>query len=360
MLAAEHVVSGVPLFALGAMLALVAVNGMFVAMEFALLATPRTRLEPLAEEGKWTARLALRSMGQLGTTLAGTQFGVTLASLALGAIAEPAIAGVAAKGLERVGVSDSISGTIGLLIGIGVVVFLHLLFGEMVPKSIALARPEATVMVLSPIVTGFVAVCRPLLAVLNGLARLGCRAFGVEPADELLTHHTAAELEAMVGESHGGGFLDAEEAVLLRRALSFVDRPASEVMVPRDRITSVPLGSTPAEVEAVVQRSGHTRVLVTAGDLDSVVGFVHAKDLLRMSGDERDVPVPVDHIRLTLQVSPDSALRQVLLTMRRVRRHVAIVVDTAGSTVGLVTLEDVLESLVGDIVDETDREAEAR
>lgn len=347
---ASHDVSGVPFAALGLMLLLLAVNGMLVAMEFALLATPRTRLEPLAEEGRYTARAALGVMGRLGTVLAGTQLGITIASLALGAVAEPALGGVVSGALEGVGVPEGAASTAGLIVGVGIVVFLHLLLGEMVPKSVALARPEGTAMLLAPIVSGFVALCRPVLWLLNGLARLGTRALGVEPADELLTHHTAAELEVMVDESSDEGLLDPEEAVLLRRALTFVERPVSEVMVPLGEVTAIPERATPAEVEAVVRASGHTRVLVG----DGLKGFVHAKDLLRLTGGARDEPLPVGVVRPTLRVAPDDTLGNVLRWMRVLRRHVGVVVEPGDGTLGLVTLEDVLESIVGDIVDETD------
>lgn len=347
---ASHDLSGVPVAALVVMVALLAVNGTFVAMEFALLATPRTRLEPLAEEGRYSARAALKVMGKLGTVLAGTQLGITIASLALGAVAEPALGGVVATALDRLGVPEGASGSVGLVVGVAAVVFLHLLLGEMVPKSVALARPEQTAMLLAPLVSGFVVLCRPVLWLLSGLARLGARAVGVEPADELLTHHTAAELEVMVDESSDEGLLDPEEAVLLRRALSFVDRPVSEVMVPAGEVTSVPEGATPAEVEAVVKSSGHTRVPVG----DGLTGFVHAKDLLRLGGGARNEPLPVGVVRPTLRVSPDDTLGDVLRWMRVLRRHVGVVAEPGDGTLGLVTLEDVLESIVGDIVDETD------
>lgn len=347
---ASHEVSGVPYAALGVMLLLLAVNGMLVAMEFALLATPRTRLEPLAEEGRYTARAALRVMGRLGTVLAGTQLGITIASLALGAVAEPALGGVVSAALEQLGVPDGASSTAGLVVGVAVVVFLHLLLGEMVPKSVALARPEQTAMMLAPMVSAFVALSRPVLWLLSGLARLGTRAVGVEPADELLTHHTAAELELMVDESSDEGLLDPEEAVLLRRALSFVDRPVSEVMVPASEITAVAEGATPAEVEAVVRASGHTRVMTG----DGMKGFVHAKDLLRLDGEAREQPLPARLVRPTLRISAEDTLGDVLRWMRVLRRHVGVVADPDGGTLGLVTLEDVLESIVGDIVDETD------
>jgi CBS domain containing-hemolysin-like protein len=208
-------------------------------------------------------------------------------------------------------------------------------------------------------IAAFVWVLRPVIWSLNAMARLGARAFGVTSSDELRATATSAELSVMLEESAGEGLIADEEAELLSRSLSFVERTAADVMVPRDAIVAVDADATVAEIEDVVRSSGHTRLLVaqaaSRGDLDAVTGFVHAKDLLRLPASMADEPLPF-RPRLVVAVPPDRTLSDLLVIMRARRVHVAIVVDDARRTLGMATLEDLLESIVGDIVDETDRE----
>ena len=335
-------------------LVLVVANGFFVAMEFALLASLRTRIEE--EGGTLRGRVALRSMGRLGVVLAGTQLGVTLASLALGSVAEPALDKVLETFFHDVHVPESVGHPVALVLALAVVVFIHLVVGEMVPKSIALAQPERTLLMLALPAAAFVWLFTPVIWVLNRLAFFGSRLFGVEPADELRSSASAAELGLMLEESHGEGLLDEKDHELLVAALRFLNRASLDVMVPRHEIISLPRSSTVAEAESVMQASGHSRVLITGRGLDDVLGFVHAKDLLAVAIDEREQPVPLGSIRMTLTVRPERALGDVLLAMQRARRHVAVISDAQRRTVGMVTMEDVLESIVGDIADETDRD----
>jgi CBS domain containing-hemolysin-like protein len=261
---------------------------------------------------------------------------------------------------------------IGVVLALGIVAFFHLLFGEMVPKSVALTRPEDVLRALAVPVSAFVWLFGPVIWFLNLLARLGARAFGVEATDELRSAATSAELSVMLAESVEGGLLEGDEAELLSSALSFVERRVQDVMVPRDRVVAVTSAATVGEIEEIIRTTGHTRVVITeAGldrdgeladgtarpDLDAVAGFVHAKDLLRLPEDFRDMPLPF-RPRRTIAVPADQTLSDLLVTMRARRVHVALVVGPASGarrTEGIVTLEDVLESIVGDIVDETDR-----
>jgi CBS domain containing-hemolysin-like protein len=334
---------------------LIALNGAFVAMEFAMLASVRARLEPMAEEGRFGAREALASMSSLGPTLAGTQLGVTIASLALGSLAEPRVESLFDDLLGVFHLPDAAVRVLALVVSLSLVVFLHLLFGEMVPKSIALAAPERTLVVLAPPVRLFVWLLRPVIAGLNLLARLGAVALGAQPSDELRVSRTAAELALMLEESSEEGLLGGDELELLTGALELVDRSVAELMVPAARVVSVPAGCSVAEAEEVARASGHSRLLVVEGDLDHVVGFIHVKDLLRLGPAEREQPLPVP-LRANLQFAPSTAVGDVLVAMQTRRIHLAIVGEPSGRTVGMITLEDVLESMVGEIVDETDRE----
>jgi CBS domain containing-hemolysin-like protein len=337
-----------------AAIVLILANGFFVAVEFALLASLRSRIEE--EAGKLRGRLALRSMGRLGTVLAGTQLGVTLASLALGSVAEPAADRFLVSVFHSVNIPESFADPIALVIALAIVVFFHLVVGEMVPKSIALAQPERTLLMLSIPASGFVWLFRPVIWVLNRLAFLGSRLFGVEPADELRSTASAAELGLMIQESREEGLLEDGDHELLTAALGFLERASAEVMVPRDEIVAIQRSASVADAEEVMRSSGHSRVLILGRDVDDVLGFVHAKDLLRLPMDARDRPVPLDTVRMMLTVPPERGLGEVLLAMRRARRHVAVVSDEHRHTVGMVTMEDVLEAIVGDIIDESDQE----
>lgn len=333
--------------------ALVLANGFFVGTEFALVASLRSRIEEHVGTARGAA--ALRAMSRLGTALAGTQLGVTLASLALGAVAEPALDHLLQRAFDAASVPVGVAHALAAVLALAFVVFVHLVVGEMVPKSIALAAPERTLLALSLPLAGFVWLFTPVIWVLNRLAGFGSRLLGVEPADELRSTASAAELGLMIEESLEEGLIEEGDRELLVNALGFRARTTAEVMVPRTEVGAVPRAATVADAERAMRDSGHSRLLVTGRDLDDVLGFVHAKDLMALPLDARSLPLPLSSIRMVLTVQPDRRLGDVLLAMRRARRHVAVVSDADRRTVGMVTLEDVLESIVGQIVDESDR-----
>lgn len=345
--------------ALGFSILLVVVNGIFVAAEFSLLASTRGRVEELAEGGAATARVALRSMASLGTTLAGTQLGVTIASLALGSVAEPAIGAVFSSLFTTLRVPSGVISGLSLVFALSVVVFMHLLIGEMIPKSVALSAPERTLLALVIPIRGFVMIFRPVIWMLNQMARGIVKLFGVTPADELRSAHTAAEISVMLEESQREGLIEDDEQTMLAGALAFVERSVADVMVPRDRIRSVAATESVANVEEVIRETGHSRVLVDGARPGSLAGFVHVKDLLALSDDEQAGTLPRSLIRLTFSVSCTEELGPLLVRMRATQRHLAIVIDDQRTAIGLVTLEDIIESIVGDIFDETDQLSEA-
>jgi CBS domain containing-hemolysin-like protein len=351
---------GFPAAALGATLVLVVMNGFFVGAEFGLLASMKARVEPMADEGQASARRALRAMGNLGPVLAATQLGITVCSLALGAVAEPAIAGMFRNLFGLTDFPEGLSATISVIIALAIVVFVHLLVGEMVPKSLALAAPERMLLAVAGPMNAVVWLLRPVIWVLASIARVGARLCGVEPTDELRSAATAAELGVMLAESGEHGLLGAEEVDLLTGALSFGDRQVSEVMVPRDDIIAVSKWATVGQIEDVIHDTGHTRIVVTdvarsgTPDLDTILGFVHAKDLIGLAETDRDLPLPL-RPRPILAIPSHESLDEVLVAMRARQAHLAVVTATSTRTVGIVTLEDVLESIVGDIYDESDR-----
>jgi CBS domain containing-hemolysin-like protein len=333
---------------------LLGVNGFFVALEFALVGSRRSRLEPLAAAGDRAAQRGLEDMRDLSIQLAGAQLGITIASLILGLVGEPAMAHLLEGPVSLIpGVPDAWAHGVAGVIGILIVVFAHMVMGEMVPKNLTLAHPEATLRVVGLPNRVYLAVVRPLVWVLNALANLGVRAFGQEPRDELGDAHTAEELAVMVAASREEGTIEGFAGELLSGVLAFSDRQVASVMVPRDLITTVPSTATPADVEAVVLRIGHSRMPVLGpGGLDDVLGFVHAKDLLQLPSTVVDQPLPPRLVRRMLVVPPERTLEDLLLAMRRSRVHFALVADADGSTAGIVTLDDLLQELVGDITDE--------
>ena len=337
-------------------LALLVANGFFVAVEFALIASRRTKLEAMAEQGSARARLAVRSMRHLNVQLAGAQLGITMASLLLGFVAEPTIAGLIEDSIGQVvDLPERLVHTLGFVVALTIVAFLHMVIGEMVPKNVAIADPERTLLALAVPNRAYVTLFGPVLRVLNGISAAVVRLLGIEPRDELATAASADELAVMLGASRDEGLIEEVAHQLLTGALDLGDRRITTVMVPREAVVWLPRSATPAEAEAVVVASGHTRLLVAGEEVDDVMGFVHAKDLLALSGGARNRPLPLGRVRRMLVLGAATSLDDALLAMQRDRLHVAVVTDDEGRTMGIATLEDVIEALVGDIRDESDR-----
>lgn len=336
--------------------ALLVANGFFVAVEFALIASRRTKLEAMAERGSARARLAVGSMRNLNLQLAGAQLGITMASLLLGYVAEPTVAGLIEHALEgAVELPSGVVHTVGFVVALTIVAFLHMVVGEMVPKNVAIAAPERTLLALALPNRAYVTVFGPLLRLLNGVSNAVVRRLGIEPRDELATAASADELAVMLAASREEGLIEEMAHQLLAGALDLGDRDLESVMVPRADVVWLPRTATPADAEALVVASGHSRLLVAGDHLGDPLGFVHAKDLLTIAGPARHRPLPLSRVRRMPVLATTSTLDDALLAMQRRRIHLAVVVDDAGSTVGIVTLEDVIERLVGDIRDESDR-----
>lgn len=343
--------------AVAAALAFVVANGVFVAFEFALVTARRGRLETLAP-GSRRARLALAATANLSEQIAGVQLGITIASLALGALGEPAIAHLLEGPLQALGLSEAAVRAVSFGLALGIVVFLHTVLGELVPKYLAIARAERTLLWLAVPMRAFLFVFGPVVRMLDGLARGTLRLLRVPRRDELVGAHSPEELARLLADSADRGVLEPDEHALLSQAIAFAARPVADVMIPRHDVVAVAIGAPVAEVERVLVETGHSRLPVTGRDLDDVVGFVHAKDLLSLPDDgARERPLPRPLLRRMLRVGVDRPLDQVLVTMRRSRLHLAIVLGADGRTAGLVTLEDLLEAVVGEIRDETDRPA---
>jgi CBS domain containing-hemolysin-like protein len=333
--------------------ALLIANGFFVGAEFALVAARRSNIERLAEEGSSAARMALKSVRELSFMLAGAQLGITMTSLGLGAVAEPAVARLLEGPMHSI-VPESAVHAVSLTIALTIVVFFHMVIGEMAPKNIAIAEPEKTALWLAMPFRAYANIFRPFIAFLNFLANTGVKLVGVEPQDELKATHSAAEIGMIVHEAAESGILGRFEQRLLTGAVEFGQRDAASVMVPRTEMVAIPISATVAEIEQVALESGLSRLPVYGKDMDEIIGFFHTKDLLKLPVSDRAKPVPRRLIRQMLVVPESLTLHRLLYEMRRQRQHFALVVDEHGGTAGVVTLEDVLEELVGDIRDEYD------
>ncbi len=333
---------------------LLVANAFFVGFEFALLASRRVRLEQLANEGRFGASTALKASAELSRYIAGVQVGVTMTSLGLGAVAEPAI-GNALETLTDGVLSAGPARVVAFVLALIVVVLLHGVLGELVPKRISLATAEKALLVLAVPMSWFVQLMRPVITVLNAIAGAVLKLLKVPRREELLVAGTASELGRLIDASRARGLIEEPQHRLLSGAIEFRDRPASSVMVPRDQIVAASLTATPAQLEALLIDTGRTRIPLYGRNVDDAVGFVHVKDLVGVPGPARRRPLDRSLVRRMLLVRDTRPLGEVLVAMQRSRVHLAGVRDRDGALAGLITLEDVLEELVGQITDETDR-----
>ena len=346
------------LLAIVAAVMLVLTNGVFVAVEFAMVASQRAKLELLAGTGSKRADIALATIRDLPRQLAGSQLGITVCSLGLGVLGEPAVADVISPVLDKIGLlSHNVSHGIAFALSLALVVTAHMVFGEMVPKGVALAGPERTLLVLAPVSRTFTGFFRPVIWFLDVTSGAIVRAFGLTPKREIGTAHTAAEFAPMIDASHDEGLLEEFEHSLLAGALDFRGRSVATVMVPREHVVYVNTRMSVASIERIANQTGHSRLPIVGAGIDHVVGFLHIKDLLALAPEARDQPLPAEMLRRVPIVPHDRMLEDVLRAMRRSRAHLAGVRGHGGRTVGVVTLEDVLEAFVGDIRDESDRDA---
>jgi CBS domain containing-hemolysin-like protein len=343
-------------FSVGAILlgiVLLVLNGGFVAAEISLLAARRTRVEEAADEGDPRAGRALAQLTELSVTFSGAQLGITMCSLGLGAVAEPAVASLFAGWLGATPMPPGAVPVVAVVLALSLVVFLHMVVGEMAPKNLALARAEQVALSLVRPFGLFITLFRPLIVLLNGAANLLVRAVRVEPVDEHKLVHTPDELMLAVAESEDLGTITPHDARVIDAALRLADIDAEAAMTPRVDLVAVPDDATRGRVLDVAGDSGHTRLPVFHADLDHVVGVVHVKDLLVDPGQDDDTPV-LELLRPIAAVPESRDLESLLRDMLEGRSHAVLVVDEYGGTAGLLTLEDVLEELVGDIEDEFD------
>jgi CBS domain containing-hemolysin-like protein len=345
----------VPAWKILAILGLVAGNAFFVAAEFGLVAVRRTRVEELAARGNRRAKSAQRALKQLNLMLSGCQLGITFASLGLGALGEPVLARLL-QGLFAFlprQVQQVLSHSVAVAIAFSLITLMHVVLGEQVPKSVALAAPESTALMVATPLNVFTLAFRPVIWLFNESANLTLRLFGVSGRSELADVHTADELAIIIEESRKGGEILQGQSRILTRTLEFPEKRAVDAMVHRVDAVSVNAEAGLEEILDLSQKTGFSRFPVWKERPDEFVGVVHLKDMLRVARHSPDAKVR-DAMRQALVVPESLPLEKVLVAMRRERNHFAIVLDEFGATAGILTLEDIIEELVGEIRDEYD------
>ncbi len=355
---ADALTAGTITFRLTMVVLLVAANAFFVAAEFALVAVRRSRIEQLVSQGSRGAVVVQRALKELDRYISGTQLGITLASLSLGWIGEPAIAVLVDMALGSIGIPvppGADHGIAAIVIAFTVVTFLHIVFGELMPKSVALIKPEqVSLWVARPLIL-FSNLMSPFIALLQGTATRLLRLLGVEPVSEGSHVHSPEELRLIVMHARAHGALDESDSAMLAGVFDFHNKKAWDVMRPRTDVVAIHDDATEAELREVLRTERYSRYPVYREALDDVVGVLLAKDFWLYEG---DAPFVLrDHLREPLFVPATRAAERVLEDLRRTRAHLAVVLDEFGGTAGIVTLEDLVEEVVGDIADEYDQVA---
>ncbi|GAB2596768.1 hemolysin family protein [Streptomyces capparidis] len=319
-------------------------NAFFVGAEFALISVRRSQVEPAAEAGDKRARTVLWGLEHLSALMATAQLGITVSSLVLGAVAEPAIAHLLEPGFEAAHVPHALVHPIAFAIALSVATYLHMLVGEMIPKNIALAAPVPSALLLGPPLVALTRALRPVVFGVNALANGLLRVLRVEPKDEVESVFTDDELARLVTDSSQAGLLDPADGERLRDALELGTRPVGEILVPLNRMTTVSHRITPAELERTATAAGYSRLPVI-GPGGTVLGYLHIKDALGVP--DRHRPFPRSALHTVTRVEIDTPLDDALTAMRASGTHLAAVTGEKGTVLGFVTMEDVLSELVG-------------
>ena len=343
-----------------AVLFLVLANGFFVATEFSLVTLRRTRIEQLVSEGNGGARVIERIMQNPNRLLSATQLGVTMASLALGWVGEPTLAQVIVPALDWIPgeAIQPVAHTIATIIAFAGITYFHIVIGELAPKSMALQRTEGTAMAIARPIDFFLTIFRPIIWVLNWSGRAVLNAFGLTGMMGHEAVHSEEELKMILNASQEGGVLEPEETRMLHRVFAFTDTPVRHVMIPRTEMASVPADADMDEVLQLIEQTGHTRLPVYEKTPDNIIGMVHSKDLLHLLNHPLTKPFNLrDFLREIYSVPEGRPIDDVLAEMRRRHVQMMVIIDEYGGTAGLVTLEDLLEEIVGDVEDEFDPNA---
>jgi len=332
---------------------LLAGNAFFVGAEFAVIAAKRSQIEPRAEAGSRAATTALWAMEHATLMLATSQLGITVCSLLILNVSEPALHHILAIPLELTGLPLEIVSGVAFGIALLIVTFLHVVLGEMVPKNISFSLPTRAVLILAPPLVAVARVFNILIRALNAIANSVLRAFKVEPKDEAASAFTLDEVATIVAQSRREGLLD-DRSGSLTAAFEFTTKTVSDVAVPMSELVTLPEDASPADVERAVAQRGFSRY-VLIDDEGEPTGYLHLKDVIDLDEDEFDDPVPPKRIRRLVSILSQAELEDGLAVMRRTGAHLARSVDSEGRITGVLFLEDIIEELVGEVQDATRR-----
>jgi CBS domain containing-hemolysin-like protein len=336
---------------LGLAILLLVLNSLFVGAEFALLSSRRDRLEALLGQGISRARTVIKASQEGSLMLTSAQLGITLCSLGIGRLGEPAIAHLVERIPGAFLVPPVVLQTVAFLVSLAIVVILHVLIGEMVPKNLAVADPERMALWLVPGLVGFVKIARPFIALFNLLSNSVLRALRISPKSELETAYTSGELAELLVESRREGLLEQSEHRRLAQTLSSIEHTVADVLVPLDCLTTLPAGPTFGDVERAVSETGFSRFPIRADG--GLRGYLHIKDILNQAGEEPGTPVSPTRVRPLPKLPVTMRLDEALTALRRTRSHLASAVDQLGTVLGVVALEDLVEEYVGTVRDAT-------
>lgn len=331
---------------------LLAVNAFFVGAEFAVISARRSQIEPRAEEGSQAAKTTLWAMEHATLMLATSQLGITVCSLLILNVSEPAIHHLVEIPLGLTGLTEMSIGVIAFVVALVLVTFLHVVIGEMVPKNLSFSVPDRAALMLAPPLVMVSRVFRPIIFTLNWTANAVVKLFGVEPKDEANSTFTLEEVAGIVEQSTREGVL-ADRTGTLSAAFEFTARKVVDVEVSIDQAVMLPAGGTPAQIRSAVAEHGYSRYIV-ADAAGEPIGYLHLKDVMDLAGsDKADRPVPAKRIRRLTSVLRTADLEDALAAMRRTGSHVARSLDADGRTQGILFLEDIIEELVGEVEDAT-------
>jgi len=332
---------------------LLAINAFFVGAEFAVISARRSQIEPRAEAGSRAARTALWAMEHATLMLAACQLGITVCSLLILNVSEPAIHHLLEVPLQLTGWSEEIVSTIAFVIALLIVSFLHVVLGEMVPKNLSFSLPDRAVLLLATPLVAVATVFRPIIVVLNGIANAVLRLFRVEPKSEANSVFTLDEVANIVAQSTREGVL-TDVGGTLSAAFEFTSKKVQDIALPMESLVTLPEDATPADVERAVAQRGFSRYILV-DEAGEPTGYLHLKDVIDLDQDEFAEPVPPKRIRQLISIYRGTDLEDALATMRRSGVHVARAFDEVGATRGVIFLEDIIEELVGEVQDATRR-----
>ncbi len=326
-------------------------NAFFVGAEFALISARRAQIEPRAEAGSRPAKITLRAMERVSLMLATAQLGITISSLLILLIAEPSIHHLLEYPLHFLGLSDELVSTISFAITLLLVTYLHVVVGEMVPKNLAIALPERSALILTPVLYGLAMLVKPLVGSLNAVSNAILRLFKFEPKDEATSSYTLDQVEDIVEHSTREGAL-SDVSGTLSNTFEFTEKKVIDVAIPVEKLVAFATNVTPREVEQAVAKYGFSRYPLTdsSGEL---MGYLHLKDVIDLEQDEIDDAFPTKRIRSLISLPASMELEDALASMRRVHAHMAKAFDKSGNVLGVLFLEDILEELVGEVQDAT-------